>query len=350
MYMKRKDIKRCLGIGLCAVLLAGCGKAAGQEAVEVPELIEPVDVTSEEAVIERRDVYVVNYYESAVLPEITELCFEISGTVREVRVAIGDVVREGDVLAVMNKSVDSNYYSLLNQLMSLRSSYTGSNRTQEIEIERGRLTGKNMDREELLLRQQKEIQEMEELHLIAQIEDALVAQGETKIVAPYDGVIVGLASGAGSNVSETTPVVAIANENDYYLSCPFISEKTINESHDYYANINGRRYELEYLPIDRAELEAMTVSGVTPTTKFRIKADKDVKVGDFAVICMVTDYRENVVAVPRTALYKDHGNYYIYLIEGENRIQTPVTLGVYGAMFVEVLSGVEEGARVYVKE
>ena len=70
---------------LCTMLAGGCGTAA----VEVPTLIEPVSPGIETAQVTRQDVYEVAYYESAVIPEMTELSFSESGVIDELDAYIG---------------------------------------------------------------------------------------------------------------------------------------------------------------------------------------------------------------------------------------------------------------------
>lgn len=339
---------------LCVLLATSLLTACGEEGVGVyqpaPELIEPVNVASEEVRVERRNVYTFSSYESAVLPKIQELTFEASGKIQDMNVVMGQKVKAGDVLAELDNSAEAQYKNLLEQLEKSRENNRYNNRLSEIAIEIAELSGQDTEWSKMQLRQKKEMQELEERHLLSQIEKAEIARGETRIVAANDGTIVGVAAEEGSTVSETTPVIAFADESECYLTCSYINAKTIASCERYYAVINGKEYDLEYIPYSEEELEAKKVSGDTLISTFRLKADKDVRIGDYALVCVVSDYRENVVAVPRTALYKERGKYYVYVVEGENRIQTQVTLGVFGSMYAEVLEGVEEGAYIYVKE
>lgn len=342
--------KRIAALAFCGIfLLAGCGRNTGE--TNVPELIEPADMPVETAYAKRRDIYQVSTYESAVIPYLEELAFEKSGTLKEFCVAVGDEVEEGQVLAILDDSVlEDSYQALLEQLEMMQENNRYSFRLAEIEIEMAHLSGQDTARLELKFLQARELQELEENYIKQKIADAENKLGANQIVAPFAGTVAALAElGSGSPVSEGSAVLALAGEGSRYITCSKISEKNVQESHRIYAVVHGREYEMEYQPYEPERLAALTLSGITPVSTFRLADGGQADIGDYAVICMVSNYREQVISVPLEAIYTESGQKYVYVVVEDSRMKTPVTTGIQGAMYVEILSGLEEGACVYVK-
>ena len=97
------------------------------------------------------------------------------------------------------------------------------------------------------------------------------------------------------------------------------------------------------------ELATLNAQGITPVANYRLEEGAKVELGEYAIICRLSDLRENVISIPLDAIYVEAGKKYVYVIEGESRIKTPIETGVYGVSYVEVVEGLAEGECVYVK-
>ena len=75
----------------------------------------------------------------------------------------------------------------------------------------------------------------------------------------------------------------------------------------------------------------------------------DVKLGDYALLCLIRDYSENVLAIPRDALFYDGSGYYVYLVENETKIRQAVSVGKTTTTMAEIKEGLKEGDVIYVK-
>ena len=82
--LKNKKLYRLLTLSTLPFLVCGCGKKQA-EPVEVPELLEPVDMAIDMTYAERRDVYQVTTWESSVLPYMEELSFAATGIIKEIK-------------------------------------------------------------------------------------------------------------------------------------------------------------------------------------------------------------------------------------------------------------------------
>lgn len=350
MGIGRRKIRRfAAGLGAC-VMLAGCGgsRPAGQEA---PELIEPADAVEDNVFAQYRDIYSLEVIETYVLPYQEELSFARAGILEDVCVYIGQEVEEGEVLAQLRDDASAECERLMEQLARMREENAYNNRHFEIDIEIARLSGQDTARMELQLAQAKELQDFEENHLLDMLEKAEGERGGYQITAPFSGTVTAVAQYYnGMAVTENTPLLALAREDGRYLQTDYVSKEKIASCTEYYVMVDGKRYELEYIPRNDEELQAMAAKNEKSTSKYRMLNAQETALGGNAFLCIVKDYRENVLAVPKSALYKEHRNYYVYQIEGEKHIKTPVEVGVLGDVYAEIISGLTEGACVYVEK
>ena len=87
---------------LIAATLAGCARSV--EVAETPELLEPVGVKVDTAVVTRGDLYAMSMYEGSVIAAAEELSFEIDGKIGEVCVWPGKWVEQGDLLFSLDQT------------------------------------------------------------------------------------------------------------------------------------------------------------------------------------------------------------------------------------------------------
>ena len=173
------------------------------------------------------------------------------------------------------------------------------------------------------------------------------------IVAPYDTVaMAALSARKGTFVRAGSSVVALATDGDVLITCDYISEKTAQRLHDYYALVDGERYELEYIPYTKKELKDLSTNEIDPVAKFKLKnGEKDVvNPGDYLTVVTVSDYKPNVLAIPANAIYSDSNGQFVYVVQDDTRIRKNVVTGVSDSTYIEIVSGLEEGETVYVKD
>lgn len=72
--------------------------------------------------------------------------------------------------------------------------------------------------------------------------------------------------------------------------------------------------------------------------------------GDFGVLVAVYEKRENVVAVPKSALQKGVSGMYVYRIENGEKVMTDVVTGMSDGVYTEILSGVSVGDEISLSE
>lgn len=347
-----KQIRKCQGILFLCLLLVGCNHKDSVSTMQVPELLEPVNVSMDTQVVTRGEIYELTFYEAEVIPYMEELSFGVGGTVTNVHVQIGDSVTKGQVLAeIENSYFASQLESLNEQLVNMKEANDYNNIMLEYDIRITELYSGDTASLELQLKQNKELQELEQNHLQSSIDELLLDQSNNQVIAPFDGVIVSMVDYLEYNVvSGKSPVIAIADTSILHISCDFISTKEIEKSDRCYVIVDGIEYEMEYIPYDSEVLASLLLNNITPKSKFKLlDTNSQVAIGESAIACMVSNYKENVLTIPVSAIYSDNSGKYVYEVIDGVRVRRPVTIGVNNSIIAEVLDGIEEGAILYVK-
>jgi multidrug efflux pump subunit AcrA (membrane-fusion protein) len=70
----------------------------------------------------------------------------------------------------------------------------------------------------------------------------------------------------------------------------------------------------------------------------------------YAAVSLCCIYAEDVLAVPKKALYNDGGSYYVYQVVNGERVRRDVEIGVSTRLKVEITQGLREGDEIYVQQ
>ena len=159
-----------------------------------------------EKVVDLYPVAIVEEYEtSSLLPgklapkRQSILGFEAQGIVKVIAVDIGDRVSAGDVLAEL---VDSEALALSNEA---KANFSMS--------EKAFFRSKSLNNEKLLSEQSLETAELNYLVAKAQYDRSLARLRQTKIIAPYDGIVQSRLLDEGSIVNAGIPVLKVLDSD-----------------------------------------------------------------------------------------------------------------------------------------
>ena len=338
--MKEKRIGfRLAAIALTAVCVAGCGTTEASE--ESIELLAPVEAVVDIETAIYRDLYTLTTKDAELAPHTEELSFEANGSVSALHAEIGDEVTAGELLAEQEEEgVRSTAETALNKYLSEKKAYLDAVKAANKKLATG-LSADDREWYELLIRQAEEIWEAQEPGLWETWEEARANVGNSKVFAPYDGVVTATV-GQGTNLSAGQPVLAVADlTREYVLVSGYLAPSEYETYERIYAIINGKEVELNYVE------ELMEEEG--PVTYYTAEELNGASFGDFILVCMVKDYYPQVLSIPNTAVYKDSSGEYVYLMEDGVRVRTSVTTGYKNNVYTEIVEGLEEGDRVYVK-
>ena len=338
MKEKRKGF-RLAAIALTAVYVAGCGTTEAPE--DGIELLAPVEAVVDIETAIYRDLYTLTAKDAELAPHTEELSFEANGSVSALHAEIGDEVTAGELLAEQEEEgVRSTAEAALNKYLEEKREYMNAVKNANKKLATG-LSADDRAWYELLIRQAEETWAAQEPGLWATWEEARTNVGNSKVYAPYDGVVTASVS-RGTTLAAGQPVLAVADlTREYILVSGYLAPSEYETYERIYAIINGKEVELTYVE------ELMEEEGLV--TYYTAEDLNGAKFGDFVLVCMVTDYHPQVLSIPNTAVYKDSSGEYVYLMQDGIRVRQTVTTGYKNNVYTEIVEGLEEGDQVYVK-
>ncbi len=363
--MKRTVIKRwfkpaCL---LLAAALMCTGWGCGSD---VPKLLEPVGSGDNLVQAVRGEMYNTIVSDTTLVPTIQYVRLDGQGIVAGLPVALGDQVKKGDVLVELDgQQLSDQISSLDQQIADLTADNQYVNQWSQLEIQIGQLEIAQMqasgagadeiaEKTEEITKQQDQLytNQVEQEKELAQLQLQKMEGGVsgTPLLSPCDGTVIALRAGNIGDVIENQVVAVIAQTDSKELRGDYIEESVLNEAHESYALINGKRYEITLSPYSDNELNWLGIMGGIPHNTYYLNEEDSAVYGDRAVIVIITDYREDVLYIPDNALYSDVDSYYVYVQNKDGkRERRDMEIGFVWDSAVEITGGLQEGEVLYAK-
>lgn len=361
--MLKKILRLMCLFFLCAAFLP----AAFSEA---PELLTPIGVRLDTEVIVRGTISEIDCYEGAVVSPVSELWFEVDGKILDVNVLIGDDVKAGDVLLTLDeRDIVKQIEKLDEHIEYMQSSHALEERierlnVQKIQTEYQQLSLEGADEKSLALKaldieaKQREISQTKEqfeieLDALVSQRDALSAKtGRDKLIAPCDGRVVFINElSPGDEVKAYDTIVCVSDDSKKKISSKYVSEISYTGDCRIYALIGAKEYALIPIPADTQKNLSISLKGGEIRSEFEFEeADMDIEIGQYALVCLSSRRKEDVLIAPKNALLSDVAGKFVYKIEDGVRVRCQVKVGTTTKTSVEILEGLEEGDEVYVKD
>jgi RND family efflux transporter MFP subunit len=315
-----------------------------------------------------------------------ELHAKVAGYIRHIYVDIGDHVRQGQVLAVLEipelmAQVDEAQASVhraeeeilraqsdvlraeadhvalhANALRLINTDKTRPGLIAQQELDdataKDRASEAQVDASKSALaaaRQQLEVAKANQQHYSALSDYA-------RITAPYDGVVTWRFSDTGALVQAGTsntsglPVVTVAQVNVLRLRIPvpesIAAKVQIGDSVDVYVQATGEHFTGKV---------ARFTGALDPSTRtMQVEIDvpnpnDHLQPGMYADVTLLSGRQANVLTIPINALQRGQNNTTILVVDAQNRVQKrEVRTGIEDSNKVEILSGLSEGNRVII--
>lgn len=338
--MRKKKNRCCIaGLALFAVCFAACGTTEAMQ--KEIELLAPVDAVVDMETVMYRDLYKVTTKDAELAPYTEELSFEAGGTVSKLYVKLGSVVKKGDLLAELEEEgVRNKASSALDKYLREKKTYVDTVKAANKKLA-GKLSEEEKEWQELVIAQAEELWQMQEPVLWTAWEEAREKLGKNTITAPFDGVVTACI-GQNATVAAGQPAIALADTEQQCITVgSYLASAEAQNYERIYGIVNGKETDLVYLD-DLME-------GESTYTYFGAEDYNGAQMGDFVLICMVGNYHEEVLSIPENAVYRDSNGTYVYLVEDGIRTKRDVITGYGDGVYVEILEGLKEGDRVYVK-
>ena len=272
-----------------------------------------------------------------VAAQSVNLCPEVEGRIHKILFRQGQKVKKGDLLIQLDDSVaQAKLREAQAGLAFARSEYS---RTKQ-------LFDKSFGNKAALEKAAAEVAIRE-----ASVLAASVGVDQTKIIAPFDGVV-GLQNvSEGSTVTRNKELLSLVSMESLYVdfSVPdsYLKYLTIGDSVD--VMVEGLDdllgIECPIIAID-SQVRSSTHS---ITVRAEVRNDSEqMRPGQFARVTASFGQENNALLIPVVAVEKDTDQTYVYLIVHDTAVKTDLTLGMRDKDMVQVIDGVRKGDQVVV--
>ncbi len=314
----------------------------------------------------------------------------VTGQLKSLRVALGDHVHAGDLLAIIDPVLPENdlrsQQANLARLEADRRAAIARQKKSKLEFDRqkGMIRGDATSRRDLEAAEQQLIADEESIASLdaqiaqarAQIEIAATNLAYTKITAPIDGDVVAILTREGQTVvaSQTVPVILKLADLDAMTVKTQISEGDVTRVRvgqsvsfsilsEPDRSFSGVLRAVEPAPQSYSEPAAMASASSSSTTGpasavfynalFDVaNVDRLLRIGMTAQVSIRLGDARNVLAIPVGALREKiaDGRYRVRVIDRSGVATRSIRTGVNNHIQVEVIDGLAEGEEVVVGE
>jgi membrane fusion protein, macrolide-specific efflux system len=306
---------------------------------------------------------------------------QVSGQLQSLKVSLGEKVKKGQLLAVIDPSVKENDLrnaeSQLKNIEAQKVSKKALLKKYEFEYARQQ----EMNNSDAAAKADLESAEANLLSARADIEalDAQITQanisvdtarknlGYTQILAPLDGVVVAVEAEVGQTLvsTQTAPTILILADVDTMTVKAEISEADVikvKPGLSVYFNVLGEQ-DLKYNSIIRSvdpapenitdtDIKAKTISSsaIYYNGQFDIKnPDHKLRIFMTAQVSIVLGEVKQVLAIPQSVLGNGIGDRFQVQVLNNGKAETRmIKTGFKDNVYIQVLEGLEEGAQVIV--
>lgn len=371
---------------------AGCGSAVDSTAEEDIHLLDPVGVSASYETATLRNMYDSQVYSASVCPYVEEYSFEDAQRFSHYEALPGESVSIGSaLLSASTEDIDKQIEELEEQIEEEEEDFQEYLLDAEEDLEEPRWFVQhyldiveslwvqstwygqgtpeyeewkneydywgglyqdaklNLDVLEEAVLEHTELYNLDREYNLSRLSILQSQRQKSVLSARMSGEVAALNMfSQGEWVEEDEAVMAVGDSTRKMLRCEYISGTTITTAQDVYAIVDGTRYEVEYEPMGSREYEMLLERDEDVYSTFYFQdGGEDVEIGSYAVIVITRQSKEQVLTVSGSSLYQENSNYYVYVCnENEDRIYTPVQVGMRSGMFVEILSGLNEGDKV----
>ena len=170
------------------------------------------------------------------------------------------------------------------------------------------------------------------------------------IIAEFDGVVTSIDAIKGSNVASGAPLITLESSKDIVIrfNVSKYDIENIEEGQTATVKIKNKEYSGK---VDRIDRMTSRDEGQTSNVGMEIRLDtpdEDIILGLEAKAVIDTVSIENVLQIPKGAVYSDTQGEYVYVLRDGKAAKVDVKVGVYNTEMIEVVSGLNENDTVII--
>jgi HlyD family secretion protein len=355
------------------VFLSACVTRAD---IPPPALVQPVSIKADTAFVARGTVERVDQHRSFVRLRSEGLFFRDTGLrFGEYFVLSGERVVEGQLLAALDtERIEKQIADEEERLQRMRTEQSFETRAIALDIDITRAEyvkmKRNMDinerqmealdkkrleidKKELDLAQLLERQALTLRHSEIYLNELKALLPETKMYAPYDGIITFLARRVpGDYVEPFVPLVFISDETFSFVEFAGDNQGVVGRGHIMRAFYGDEVFGLERIPLTRQEMLFYNMRQMVAPVRLML-TDTSQSLpppGTFLTLRVYSGIAEDVLYIPANALfYNAEMGHYVYRMENGNKIPVEVEAGINTEVYTEIKYGLREGDEIFVK-
>lgn len=295
---------------------------------------------------------------------------QVSGQIEELKVVVGQKVKKGDILAVIDAKTQQNSYlsakaeMASNQAALIKAKLDFDRQAQMLPS--GATSKAEYDSAKASLALAKAQLDQSKL----QVETSRVSLGYTQVVAPIDGVVISIAVEQGQtvNANQSTPTILVLAQIDKIIIKSEISEADVQKLKVGMDAIfttlgnNSKEYKTKISSIDPAPTTITNVSStnINSTSDSAIyyyatmempNENDELKIGMTTQIQIISSSIKNALTIPAVALGEKNSNglYSVKVLDENNQAQTKyIKIGLNNGINVEVKSGLSKNDNVII--
>ena len=296
---------------------------------------------------------------------------QVSGQIQTIKVQLGQTVRKGEVLAIIDARTQKNTLQtaqaqLASNQASLEKAQADFTRQQTM-FNAGAASKENFDAAKASLAAARASVNQSKIS----VDNAKLTLGYTQVLAPIDGVVVSLAVEEGQtvNANQSTPTLLTIAQLDKVTIRAEISEgdvTKVNIGMPAYFTILGEsehRYETALRAIDPGPTTLTDNSTSTSSSSASAiyyygmldvpNPDGKLRIAMTTQVSIVANSAKNALTIPSTALGKKDkdGKYLVKTLTKDNKTEEHwVEVGLNNNVNAEIKSGLSEGDQVVVSQ
>ncbi len=278
----------------------------------------------------------------------------VSGVLEQLFVTVGDGVREGQLLAQLDST------ELTARVRQAEAALENANTEHAYAAQEYQRAFALRDREIIaetemaLMERQRDVAASQVRQADATLESARIQLAYTKIYAPINGVVAEVATQVGETVAASfaSPTFVTIIDLDRLEVWAYVDETDIGRVEvaqravftvDTYTDTDFEGVVTAIRPM--AEIQDAVVNYVT-VIEIVDGHGKILRPEMTTTVNIVLERRENVIAIPNSAVRRDRDGTYAFVIQGGERMRRDIRVGYRGREYSEVVEGLNEGDRV----
>lgn len=394
---KNKRSTLCLVVLYVALALTGCDEEMQSEASDSIALLEPVNAASNTEAVAYRNLYDYEMLSGTVYPQVEEYSFEGSTLFSNYTAILGDSVKKGDrLLSADDTSVKQQIEELNDMIQRTDTEYENIRTSNQTTVEEKeqlkaelvaekeedsetkdskysnlnvaesdvkkeqilasieglkdqiRITERSIDSLELSMNQATERYKLDSKYYAHKMERLTKKKNNLNLCAKMAGEVVAVREYMSGTVIESgVTLTAVADVSKKIIKCEYINKGKLEKADEFYALVNGKRYNVTYQPMEAQEYIRLTNQGQEVYATFVLEdPNNEIQMGDFVVIPVIFSYKERVLTVPKASIHKDASGTYVYQVKEGELVYTKVETGMSDGVYTEVKSGIVVGDQV----